>query len=87
MQNQLIAQGLALSVGLYIVGWIFYAKWLHPLARFPGPPLAAVSRLWIVMHVARGHAESEQRKLHMRYGQFANLSDVASRLIDCRQAL
>ncbi|PLB43463.1 cytochrome P450 monooxygenase [Aspergillus steynii IBT 23096] len=68
MQTQLILQGLALSVGLYWVGWVFYAKWLHPLARFPGPPLAAISRLWIVMHVARGHAESEQRRLHMRYG-------------------
>ncbi|KAI9039408.1 cytochrome P450 [Aspergillus affinis] len=67
MQTQTLLQGLALSVGLYWVGWIFYARWLHPLAKFPGPPLAAVSRLWIVMMVARGRAENEQRQLHRKY--------------------
>ncbi|PYH98620.1 cytochrome P450 [Aspergillus ellipticus CBS 707.79] len=60
-------QAVAWAVALYWTGWIFYAKWLHPLAKFPGPPLAAVSRIWIALHVARGKAETEQKQLHAKY--------------------
>ena len=64
-------RALAGALSLYWVGWIFYAKWLHPLAKFPGPALAAVSRLWVVLHVARGKAEAEQRQLHEKYGGYS----------------
>ncbi|PWY73041.1 putative cytochrome P450 [Aspergillus heteromorphus CBS 117.55] len=57
----------AWALALYWVAWIFYARWLHPLSKFPGPPLAAVSRLWIVLHVARGRAGTEQKQLHEKY--------------------
>jgi hypothetical protein len=60
--------GLALSIFLYWAAWLFYARWLHPLAKFPGPWLAAVSRVWIVLHVVRGSAEAEQKRLHEKYG-------------------
>ncbi|PYI06980.1 cytochrome P450 [Aspergillus sclerotiicarbonarius CBS 121057] len=67
-------RALAALFTLYWVGWIFYTKWIHPLAQFPGPWLAAVSRLWVVLHVARGKAETEQRKLHEKYGPIVRIA-------------
>ncbi|PWY66489.1 cytochrome P450 monooxygenase [Aspergillus sclerotioniger CBS 115572] len=74
MDISLTIRALAATASLYWVGWIFYAKWLHPLAKFPGPALAVVSRLWVVLHVARGQAETEQRQLHEKYGPIVRIA-------------
>lgn len=36
--------------GIYWVFSVFYLAVLHPLAKFPGPKLAAVSGWWLVYH-------------------------------------
>jgi hypothetical protein len=60
---------LALLVSLaYCIIWITYTRWFHPLAQFPGPFWASVSRIWTVLHVLPGNAEKTQRKLHEKYG-------------------
>jgi len=51
-----------------LVGWIVYARCFHPLAKFPGPLVASVTRLWLICDVATGAAEKTQARLHKRYG-------------------
>ncbi|RAH40245.1 cytochrome P450 [Aspergillus brunneoviolaceus CBS 621.78] len=67
-------ENLGILLILYYGGWILYARWLHPLAIFPGPPLASVSRLWVVLHVARGKAVIEQKELHRKYGPIVRIA-------------
>lgn len=54
---------------LYYIAWIVYARHFHPLAKYPGPFLASVSRVWIVTEIARGQAEKTQRCLHEQLGK------------------
>ncbi|KAF2633131.1 cytochrome P450 [Macroventuria anomochaeta] len=58
---------LLVSVPAGWVGWILYARCIHPLAKFPGPLLASVTRLWLIFDVASGNAEKSQRRLHEKY--------------------
>lgn len=46
---------------LYSLGWIIYARTLHPLAKIPGPWLASVSRLWYMIQIYRGDMDKTQR--------------------------
>lgn len=63
-----LAKGAVFSFLAYATVWIVYTRWFHPLARFPGPFWASVSRVWTVLHVLPGDAEKTQRKLHEKYG-------------------
>ncbi|CBF77081.1 protein CYP675A1 [Aspergillus nidulans FGSC A4] len=66
---------LALLVSLaYCIMWITYTRWFHPLAQFPGPFWASVSRIWTVLHVLPGNAEKTQRKLHEKYGPIVRIA-------------
>ncbi|OTA88365.1 hypothetical protein M434DRAFT_80333, partial [Hypoxylon sp. CO27-5] len=50
----------------------FYRLFLHPLARFPGPKLAAVSR-WYEAYcdvVQNGQYTFKIAELHKRYGRY-----------------
>jgi D-serine deaminase-like pyridoxal phosphate-dependent protein len=40
----------------------------HPLAKYPGPVLARVSRLWAAQGVIRGYQHLESHELFARYG-------------------
>ncbi|RDW69963.1 hypothetical protein BP5796_08360 [Coleophoma crateriformis] len=44
---QILYLGLALTL-LYFLGHIIYNLFFHPLAKYPGPKLAAISELWYV---------------------------------------
>jgi hypothetical protein len=48
----------------------FYNVYLHPLARFPGPKLAASSKYWLFyQEFVKGVSLSDVRdKLHAQYG-------------------
>ena len=52
----------------YCVAWIIYARRFHALAKYPGPFLASITRLWLVIDVARGKPGETQRRLHLIYG-------------------
>lgn len=68
IDKTLLVQGLLAVFIVYWTLWIIYARWLHPLAKFPGPFWASISRVWTVLHVLPGDAEKAQKKLHERYG-------------------
>ncbi|CAO2652154.1 Nn.00g004370.m01.CDS01 [Neocucurbitaria sp. VM-36] len=54
----------------YVVGLVFYRLYLHPLARFPGPRIAAVTS-WYEAYfeiVLKGRYSRQISKLHDQYG-------------------
>ncbi|KAK8221457.1 cytochrome P450 [Phyllosticta capitalensis] len=57
------------SVALYLL----YQAVLHPLAKYPGPRLAAVINLWKAYHVAVGDYEHAILALHQKYGSVVRI--------------
>lgn len=61
---------LAAAFILYRLSLVVYRCYLHPLARFPGPRLAAVTSLYEAYHeiVLNGQYSKKISELHDRYG-------------------
>ena len=59
---------LPLSYLVYWVGWVVYARTLHPLASVPGPFWPSISRTWLMYRMYCGDLELHQRELHDQYG-------------------
>ncbi|KAK4176540.1 putative cytochrome P450 E-class, group I [Triangularia setosa] len=51
-----------------IVTLAVYRVYLHPLARIPGPKLAALSSAWLGRYVISGRVRELTRRLHEEYG-------------------
>ncbi|KAL3431394.1 cytochrome P450 [Aspergillus tetrazonus] len=73
-ERPLLVQGALFGIITYWVVWIIYTRTFHPLAKFPGPFWASVTRLWTVFHVLPGDAEKRQRKLHAEYGAVVRIA-------------
>ncbi|RMZ80495.1 hypothetical protein DV736_g6662, partial [Chaetothyriales sp. CBS 134916] len=54
--------------------WIIYARKFHPLAGIPGPWLASVSRLWVILKLHGGDMDIQQRQLHKTYGYLVRIA-------------
>jgi hypothetical protein len=52
---------------LYWFGWVAYARFLHPLAKIPGPFWPSVSRTWLMYRMYKGDLEFHMRAIHDRY--------------------
>ena len=61
----------AAAIILYYVTLAIYRLYLHPLARFPGPKLAAVTRLYEGYYdlYQTGQYTFKIAKLHKQYGE------------------
>jgi hypothetical protein len=70
VQNGLLA--LVATVLIWSLCSAYYNVYLHPLARFPGPKLAAASKYWLFyQEFVRGISLSDIRdELHAQYGTF-----------------
>ncbi|KAI2628740.1 cytochrome P450 [Hypoxylon sp. NC1633] len=53
---------------LFLTSLIIYRLYLHPLAKVPGPRLAAITSLWYVYHVKKSRMLVFNRELHKKYG-------------------
>jgi hypothetical protein len=62
---------LALSLVFYAIGLCVYRLFLHPLAKFPGPRLAAVTSFYEGYYeiVLKGQYSRQISKLHDQYGR------------------
>lgn len=63
----------AVLLVLYIVGGAIYRLFFHPLAKFPGPKLAAVT-VWYEAYydvVGKGQYIFKLKELHDKYGRAA----------------
>ncbi|KAI1630389.1 cytochrome P450 [Exophiala viscosa] len=64
----------AASVLIYSVGWLIYARTLHPYADIPGPFWASVSRLWIAYMVESGDVDKVLVAVHKKYGRMVRIA-------------
>jgi hypothetical protein len=66
---------------LYIVGTIVYRLFLHPLAGFPGPKLAAVTHLYEFYFnlVQDGMFIWEVERMHAQYGTFFSIHNFETK--------
>ncbi|KAL4798531.1 cytochrome P450 [Aspergillus venezuelensis] len=64
----------ALVIVLYGVGLAVYRLYFHPLARFPGPRLSAISSLPSIYSLLRGRLGLETKQLHDKYGSVVRVS-------------
>ncbi|KAF5590094.1 cytochrome P450 monooxygenase [Fusarium subglutinans] len=55
-------------VGALVLGYIVYYRYLHPLAKYPGPPLASVTNLWKTYHLWNLRLPHMLVHLHEQYG-------------------
>jgi hypothetical protein len=62
-----------------VIYQIVYYRWFHPLAKFPGPFWAAVTRLWIAYRNIQGDECQVNLALHKRYGM--SLMQYVAKLI------
>ena len=62
-----LIQSLLASILAYLLGWIVYCRYFHPLRSIPGPLLASISRTWIVFKTMTGDMEHTQRALHKKH--------------------
>lgn len=51
-------------------GFIFYQLYLHPLAKYPGPLLGRITRLYDLYHAFVGDKHVLLYRLHQEYGTF-----------------
>lgn len=68
----LVACFLLGSVLAYCLVTLIYRLYIHPLSRFPGPRLAAVTGLYEIYFSAWGASsfDNEIAKMHQHYGNF-----------------
>ncbi|KAF8459864.1 cytochrome P450, partial [Kalaharituber pfeilii] len=52
----------------------FYNLYLHPLAKFPGPKLAAISPLWFSVAVLSGKQADYHKEAHRKYGSVVRVA-------------
>jgi hypothetical protein len=60
---------------VYCIGWLFYARFFHPLAKIPGPLWPSISRTWLMYRMYKGDLEVHMRAMHNRYLQALVVSD------------
>lgn len=70
----LVAGAAAIATVAYWTVIAIYRLWFHPLSKFPGPRLNAVTWLPGVVWTLRGRMPMETRKLHDKYGPVVRLS-------------
>lgn len=63
----------ALTMAIYLCSLslsitVYRLSPFHPLAKYPGPVLARISRLWAVYSVIRGKQHMDSHELFLRYG-------------------
>lgn len=73
--NLSLIQTAFTAVSIYVVGWIIYCRYFHPLSSIPGPFLASISRAWIVFKTVTGDMEHTQRALHKKHGYLVRIAN------------
>ncbi|KAH8897331.1 cytochrome P450 [Thozetella sp. PMI_491] len=64
------------AAGLYYASLVFYRLFFDPLARFPGPKLAAISRWYEAYYdmIQNGQYTAKIEQMHKKYGPIVRIS-------------
>ncbi|GFF37463.1 toxin biosynthesis cytochrome P450 monooxygenase, putative [Aspergillus udagawae] len=62
---------------IYLIGHLIYAIYFHPLSRYPGPIIATISPIALLVWEIRGKAHSKVKDLHDRYGDVVRIGPNA----------
>jgi hypothetical protein len=75
-----------LLLGVYIVGLALYRLYFSPIAKFPGPKLAALSRWYEFYYevVRKGQFTFRIQELHKQYGRSRFKSEVIEMFMSYR---
>ncbi|KAI1387522.1 cytochrome P450 [Hypoxylon trugodes] len=65
---------LTVYFSLLPISLVVYRLFLHPLAKVPGPRIAAITSLWYVFQVKKGRMLILNRDLHRKYGPVVRIS-------------
>ena len=66
-----------MQLGCYLVGSIFYNLYLHPLRKYPGPKLWAISKIPYARAYLSGQSHKKILDLHLRYGEIVRVAPNA----------
>lgn len=69
-----VVSAAALFLFTYFIGHAVYSLTIHPLAGYPGPRWAAVSRIPWWIHAVGGNQIPWMLKLHSKYGSVVRFS-------------
>src|SRR5579859_8111734 len=70
---QVLQLGLIAPLG-YVFLLFVYRRFFHPLAKYPGPFLASITRWWMVREVLSGEHDKHIRALHKKYGDIVRIA-------------
>jgi len=59
---------------VYVTTIVIYRIWFHPLAKYPGPKLAAATRFWWAKQQLSGHFPRLVHDLHLQYGEIVRIA-------------
>jgi hypothetical protein len=71
-----------LAILLRLVARVIYRLAFHPLAKVPGPPLAATTSLWKAYHTMQGDVVTQLLIAHRRYGDHVRIGPNEVSLIE-----
>lgn len=76
MENWHYLCGAACAYALYAIGLVVYRLWLSPLAKFPGPGLAAATAWYEFYYdaICHGKYTFEIGRMHKEYGPIVRIS-------------
>ncbi|KAJ0308585.1 hypothetical protein Brms1b_009463 [Colletotrichum noveboracense] len=66
--------GISALTVAYFASVCIYNLFFHPLAKYPGPRLAAATPLWLVSAIIGGRQPDDTLKLHEKYGPVVRTS-------------
>ncbi|KAJ5772901.1 hypothetical protein N7457_007797 [Penicillium paradoxum] len=62
---------------VYMIGWTIYTLFFHPLSRYPGPKLAAITPMVHLLWDIQGKQHSTIKMLHDKYGDVVRIAPNA----------
>lgn len=66
--TQIYLTVVGLAAVAYLVGYIIYQRYLHPLAKFPGPFWASITNFWKVYELSTLALPTRMCRVHEKYG-------------------